>query len=62
VHTRLNAAEGIKKSLILSYRHPGAGRDPVALQSVIAKANKYLLYRENRKPKSLDPGLRRDDD
>jgi hypothetical protein len=34
----------------------------VALQSVIAKANKHLLYRENLKLKSLDPGLRRDDE
>jgi len=47
--------------LNLSYRHPGAGRDPVALRSVITGANKTLLYRDNRKPTSLDPGLRRDD-
>jgi hypothetical protein len=48
--------------LNLSYRHPGAGRDPVALRSVITGANKTLLYRDNRKPTSLDPGLRRDDE
>jgi len=34
----------------------------VTLQLVIAKTDKHLLYCENRKPKSLDPGLRRDDD
>jgi hypothetical protein len=34
----------------------------VTLQPVIARADKHLLYRENWKPKSLDPGLRRDDE
>jgi len=46
----------------LTYRHPGAGRDPVALRPVIARASKHLLYREDCKLKTLDPGLRRDDD
>jgi hypothetical protein len=33
----------------------------MALQSVIAKGITHQLYRENREPTSLGPGLRRDD-
>jgi hypothetical protein len=43
-------------------RHPGAGRDPVALWSVIARIVKHQLQCENRNLKPLDPGLRRDDE
>jgi hypothetical protein len=34
----------------------------VTLWSVVARANKHLLDRENQKPKPLGPGLRRDDE
>jgi hypothetical protein len=46
----------------LPTRHSGVGRNPVAFRSVVAKAWKTQLYRENWKQMSLGPGLRRDDD
>jgi len=44
-----------------NFRHPGAGRDPVALRSVLARPIRDLSHSENRKPEPLDSGLRRND-
>jgi len=54
------ATEGTSNNLRL-HRHPGAGRDPVALRSVLARPIRDLSHSENRKPEPLDSGLRRND-
>ena len=43
------------------HRHPGEGRDPVALRSFLARPIRDLSHSENRKPEPLDSGLRRND-
>ena len=48
-------AKGHSTNRILSYGHPGAGRDPVAMSSVIARASACLPCRESRRPEPLDP-------
>ena len=53
-------APGNLKSLSFSYRHPGAGRDPVA--SVIDFREYIQLCRDNSAMTPLGSGLRRNDE